>query len=173
MALALGMLLACSAANAQLGGITKPVSLGIRAGGYMPKDRPVGMSKTWFAAGVDARVNISALPIIGGQTVSLDYLTRGSSSVSAITLVQRFSSPVAAPVQGGVRPYFGVGVGVYRVHVKTDTGSDTKTGPGAKALVGLEIGQGLYVQGDYHLPAFGKVAGLRASGFAVTAGLRF
>jgi hypothetical protein len=169
-----GAFMAGGAAHAQLGTLEKPVGVGVRAGGYFPGSRPGGMGKNWLALGADVRVNVSAVPIVGGQTVSLDYLKEGDSNITGITLVQRFSSPVAAPIgAGGMRPYFGLGFGYYRVHVETDTESETKSTLGMKIMGGVDIGKGLYVQGDYHLPATGKVAGLNPKGLAITAGLRF
>jgi hypothetical protein len=171
--LALGAMLAGGSANAQLRTLQKPVSVGVRAGGYFPKGHSDGIGKSWLALGVDARVNIAALPIIGGQTVSLDYLKSGGSNITAVTLVQRFTSPIAAPVAQGLRPYIGLGLGYYHIHGEGDEGSDTKNTVGAKIVVGADIGQGLYIEGDYHLPAGGSVAGLNPKGLAITAGLRF
>jgi len=169
-----GMYLAGGTAQAQLGSLEKPVSVGVRAGGYFAGDRPDGVGNTWLALGADARINIPFIPIVGGQTVSLDYLSEGDSNITGITLVQRFSSPVAAPIgAGGMRPYIGVGFGYYRVHVETGLEERTKSSVGMKVTGGVDIGKGLYVQGDYHLPATGNVLGLNPKGLAVTAGLRF
>lgn len=170
MVLAAGVL-AAGPAMAQFG---KPISIGVRAGGHFPSSRPEGIGKTWLALGADVRVNLPAIPIVGGQTVSLDYLTRDDSNITGITLVQRFSSPIAAPIgQGGTRPYLGVGFGYYRVHVERGGAEDTSSSLGMKLMAGLDIGNSLYVQGDYHLPATGSVLGMNPKGFAITAGLRF
>jgi hypothetical protein len=166
-------LVAGGGAHAQYQTLQKPVSIGVRAGGFFPKGHSDGVGKSWLALGVDARVNLPALPIIGGQTVSVDYLKSGGSNITAVTLVQRFSSPISAPVGQGLRPYAGLGLGYYHIHAEGDTESDTKNTFGAKIIVGADIGQGLYIEGDYHLPATGKVAGLNPKGLAVTAGLRF
>jgi hypothetical protein len=171
--LAAGAMMAAGSAHAQFQALQKPVSIGVRAGAFYPKSRPEGVGKSWLALGVDARVNIPGLPIIGGQTVSLDYLKRGGSNITAVTLVQRFTSPITAPVGQGIRPYLGLGLGYYHIHAEGDEESDTKNTLGAKIVVGADIGKGLYIEGDNHLPATGKVAGLNPKGLAVTAGLRF
>lgn len=172
-ALAALALLASGTARAQFQTIQKPITIGIRAGGYFPKGHSDGIGKSWMALGLDARVNISAIPIIGGQNVSVDYLKKGGSNITAVTLVQRFSSPIAAPVGQGLRPYVGLGLGYYHIHAEGDSGSDTKNTLGAKIVAGADIGRGLYIEGDYHIPATGKVAGLNPKGLAITAGLRF
>lgn len=166
-------LLTGGTARAQFQTLQKPVTIGVRAGGYFPKGHSDGIGKNWLALGVDARVNISAIPIIGGQNVSVDYLKKGGSNITAVTLVQRFSSPVTVPVAQGFRPYIGLGLGYYHIHADGDTESDTKNTFGAKIVAGADIGRGLYIEGDYHMPASGKVAGLNARGLAITAGLRF
>lgn len=157
-------------AHAQFGPVQKPVSIGVRAGAFMPKNKDLG--KTWLAVGADVRVNLPAVPIVGGQTIAADYLSKGSSNMLGITLVQRFTSPIAAPVQGGIRPYAGLGFGYYRTHAEENGQSSTKSSAGLKVMGGLDIGQGLYVQGDYHLPA-GRAAGFKGTGLAITAGVRF
>lgn len=172
--IAAGLMMLGGPARAQFGALEKPVSIGLRAGGYFPSSRPDGVSKNWLALGADVRVNVSAIPIVGGQNVALDYLKRGDSNITGITFVQRFTSPIAAPVgPGGIRPYGGVGFGYYRVHVETAEQSKSKSSVGVKAMAGMDIGKGLYVQGDYHLPATGNVLGMNPKGFALTAGVRF
>lgn len=173
MVLAAGVLMAGGPAMAQFGAVQKPVSIGVRAGGHFPSSRPEGVGKNWFAVGADVRVNISAIPIVGGQTVALDYLMEGDNNIMGVTLVQRFASPIAAPIQGGMRPYLGLGFGYYRVHVERGGLEDTKSSLGMKAMVGVDISKSLYVQGDYHLPATGNVLGMNPKGLSVTAGLRF
>lgn len=160
-------------AQAQFQTLQKPVTIGVRAGGYFPKGHSDGIGKSWLALGVDARVNITAIPIIGGQNVSVDYLKKGGSNITGVTLVQRFSSPLAVPVGQGVRPYAGLGFGYYHIRAEGDTETATKDTIGAKIVAGADLGQNLYIEGDYHIPATGRVAGLNPKGLAITAGLRF
>jgi hypothetical protein len=184
MALAIAGIVA-GGARAQFGDVQKPVSFGIRAGVHMPKNTDEG--KNWTAVGVDARVNLTFLPMVGGQEVALDYLGKGKDNrVIGLTLVQRYSSPTVVP--GQPKPYFGMGFGVYDVRWKTTTavkaakaaGSpaeaetsniEKKTCAGVKAVAGVEFKGGLYIQGDYHYPLSGIAKDAR--GLAVTAGMRF
>lgn len=171
-AVALGILL-CGPARAQLGALEKPISLGVRAGGYWPGDTPGGVDSGWLALGADVRVNMPFIPIIGGQTVSLDYLTSSGSNVTGLTLVQRFTSPVSAPIGQGMRPYLGLGFGFYRIHVEAEAAERNKSTVGMKVMGGVDIGKSLYLQGDYHMPASANVLGVNTRGLAVTLGLRF
>jgi hypothetical protein len=185
MALAVAGALA-GGARAQFGDVQKPVSFGIRGGVHMPKNKDNG--KNWTAVGLDARVNMGALPIIGGQEVAVDYLGKGKDNrVIGITLVQRYSTP--AVVSGQPKPYFGMGFGIYDVRWKTTTPAEAtakvggapasgdittiekKTSAGIKALAGIELKGGLYIQGDYHYPLSGIAK--EARGLTFTAGMRF
>jgi hypothetical protein len=173
--LAVAGALATSTARAQYGGLQKPVTLGLRGGVYTPKNKDAG--KTWTAVGVDVRLNVGMIPFIGGKEVSVDYLTKGSgANMMAITLVQRYSSPVVVP--GQPKTYVGLGYGVYRykLNIAADAAkgieatNESKTVAGAKGILGVEFSK-FYIQGDYHYPFGSGSSKLR--GLAVTAGMRF
>jgi hypothetical protein len=172
LALAVAGALVAGGARAQFGDVQKPVSFGIRAGVHMPKNTDNG--KNWTAVGLDARMNMGFLPVVGGQEIALDYLGKSKDNrVVGVTLVQRYSSPTLVP--GQPKPYFGLGFGVYDARWKTTTLGVTtvekKTSAGVKALAGIDLKGGLYLQGDYHYPFSGIAK--EARGLAITAGMRF
>lgn len=167
LALAVAGALVAGGARAQYGSITKPVSVGIRVGVFMPKNTDNG--KTWLALGVDGKINLPFIPIIGGQEMSLDYISKSSNSrLLGVTLVQKFQSPNVVP--GQPKTYVGLGIGAYNYHLKTDTIDETKTVFGVKGLVGVNFNN-YYLQGDYHYPTGSTGKELR--GFAVTVGMRY
>ncbi len=80
-----------------------PLSITGRAGAYRPNDEDFG--KTNLALGLDVKLNITAVPVLGGQTVSLDYMGKNDANLMGVTLVQRFGVPVVSFVKPS--PYFG------------------------------------------------------------------
>lgn len=167
LALAVAGALVAGGARAQYGPIQKPLSVGIRVGAFMPKNTDNG--KTWLALGVDGKINLPFIPVIGGQEVAVDYLAKGSDSrLVGVTLVQKFQSPNVVP--GQPKTYVGLGVGAYNYHLKTDTIDSTKTVFGAKAIAGVNFSN-YYVQGDYHYPT--GSTGKEFRGFALTIGMRY
>jgi hypothetical protein len=167
LALAVAGALVAGGARAQVSSLGKPVSLGIRVGVFMPKNTDNG--KTLYALGVDGKINLPFIPVIGGQEVSFDYLTKNSNArLAGLTVVQKFSSPTV--VSGQPKTYVGIGVGAYNFHLKTDTIDETKTVAGVKGLLGVNFNN-YYVQGDYHYPMGTTAKQLR--GFAVTVGMRY
>lgn len=167
LALAAACALAATGARAQYGAISKPVSLGVRAGVFMPKD--TGNGKSWLALGVDGKINLPFLPIIGGQEVAVDYIRKNSdASLVGVTLVQKFASPTVVP--GQPKTYVGLGVGMYNYKWKTATADEKKTVAGFKGLAGVNFNN-FYVQGDYHYPLGSAAKPVR--GFAVTLGVRY
>ena len=167
LAVAAACALVATGARAQYGAITKPLSLGVRAGVFMPKNTENG--KSWLALGVDGKINLPFLPIIGGQEVSLDYIRKSSdASLVGVTLVQKFASPSVVP--GQPKTYVGLGVGVYNFKWKAGTVDEKKTVPGFKALAGVNF-KNYYIQGDYHYPLGSAAKPVR--GLAVTLGIRY
>jgi len=114
-------------------------------------------------------------------------------TVWGLTAEQRYS--VASPRStSAVRPYVGLGLGIYRDHAEADASeappvltlaagegagssgvsedlSETKTRLGGRLMAGVEISQSYYVELAYNLT--GKVADARSDSFTLSAGARF
>lgn len=159
-----------------------PLSITGRAGAYRPNDKDFG--KTNLALGLDVKLNITAVPVLGGQTVSLDYMGKSDANLMGVTLVQRFSPPIVSFVKPS--PYFGLGLGYYRQHFKYGTVapkiayngspasvSKNKSGAGGKVVAGVVLTKDLVVEANYHYPFFKGINGAKADGFTVTAGFRY
>lgn len=179
--------LAIAALPAHAQGVTvNPQTVGaIRLGVYLPSSShvtsPVG--KYFPVGGLDYTFQQSD----GNRAqVSLDYTERSSSGsdvrVIPLTVSDLFYS---GPRAGGVREYWGVGTGVYFVHVhvpnpissagigapsqQTVNGTDEVFGGFLAA--GIELPQNVFLDARYHID--GEVDHVSTSGLEVTAGYRF
>jgi hypothetical protein len=117
-------------------------------------------------------------------------------TVWGLTAEQRYSMAKPASTSR-VRPYVGVGIGVYRVRGETDGtttssgedlataaglggaqgttgdegGSETKTRIGGRVMAGLDFNEAYYTELAYNLT--GKVAGARSDSLSLAVGFRF
>ena len=154
----------------------KPAIVTIRGGAYFPFNSRAKqvIGKTWYGGGLD--YTFQQTPGVSRTNLSLDYIERnsGGSDIRIIPLtVSEFSQQNP---EGTIRPYFGVGGGVYFIHqnAPNDIGfqqNNNSTTLGGFVAAGLDLGSNFLVEGRYHI--ISKVGSINSSGLQVMAGVRF
>ncbi|MGC4099400.1 MAG: hypothetical protein QM706_20035 [Nitrospira sp.] len=115
-------------------------------------------------------------PGLSRSNISLDYIERSSGGntirIFPVTVSQFSDSHGTGPI----RPYYGIGAGVYfvRQNVPNDVGvqeSRHKTALGGFLAAGLDLPSNLLVEARYHYIT--KVNDVNSSGLQVMVGIRF
>ncbi len=180
--------LACAAALLACGGrpasaqaeppLTKaPPVATVRGGIYLPFNARVknAIGNTWYGGGIDYA--FQQKPTVSRTVLSVDYIERSTSNYNIrIFPVTIGEFSLSGGAQNGVRPYFGVGAGVYfiRQTIPNDVGfseSNSTTALGGYLAAGLDLPANLMIEGRYHI--LEKVGSANSSGLQLMAGFRF
>jgi len=173
------------AAHAQgLGQPNQPVvkPLTVKVGAFFPTDSRAkkNSNSTQISAGIDYAFGKTGSNNPSLPSVYVDYNGGNKNgghvnSYGAGIGVRSFTTTPAGNNKQNFSPYFGAGVGVYRVDIKdtsvTPSVSGTTTSIGGKVLAGVEFGGGLLVEANYQMLPSRK--GVNPSGFGVQVGARF
>lgn len=155
----------------------KPPAIGaVRGGVYFPFNSTVknNVGKTFYGGGVDYTFQQKAG--ISRTNLSVDYIERSSGGNTIRLVPVTFSQFALQAGNGGVRPYYGIGVGAYFVHQSIpdnvgnrDNRNDTVLGGFLAA--GLDLPNNFLIEARYHI--IQKVDDANSSGLQLTAGVRF
>lgn len=145
----------------------------IKLGMFFPSNgdaRSAGGS-TQFSAGLDYALAKTTSDTPALPSVYFDYEGGASNGhIDSFGLGAAIRT-LTTSADNRFTPYVGAGAGVYYEDGNHNGNSDTNVGIGAKVFVGENIGQGLFVEGNYQfLPS---TAGINPSGFGVQLGYRF
>lgn len=154
----------------------KPAIVTIRGGVYFPFNAraKAAVGKTWYGGGLD--YTFQQTPGVTRTNLSLDYIERNSGGNVVRIIPLTVSQFTLQNAQGTVRPYFGVGGGVYFIHqsVPNDVGIQENTNAtalGGFIAAGLDLPGNVLVEGRYHI--ISKVGSINSSGLQLMAGVRF
>lgn len=148
----------------------------VRGGVYFPFNARLksNSGKTFYGAGLDYTIQQQL-----GQSrteLSVDYIERSSGGNTIRIIPVTVGQFTLRAGQNGIRPYLGIGAGVYFVHeqLPNDSGVQENTN---KAAIGGYIGAGLdfpsnlLVEARYHI--IQNVGTYNVSGLQLMAGIRF
>lgn len=155
----------------------KPPIGTIRLGAYFPFNARAkdAIGKTWYGGGLD--YTFQQTPGVSRTNLSLDYIERssGGNTLRLIPVtVSQFTEHGDATTT--VRPYFGIGGGVYFIHQNAPNSigfqeNKNATSLGGFVAAGLDLPSNFLIEGRYHIVS--KVGDINSSGLQVMAGLRF
>jgi len=161
----------------------------VRAGLYLPRNTEVrnDLGIDWLSYGLGYDIQRSGTRLPHVLSVYADYFnvpkTTGPSTFRLRSQAASLGIGVAeryyfAPKQPFFQPYAGAGFGIYDVHAKsTDPGGTFdvyKTSIGGKLILGAEMREGLFIQGDYNWIPEPKLQNrLHLGGFQLQLGYRF
>ncbi len=161
----------------------------VRAGLYLPRNGTVRdqLGIDWLSYGLGYDISTTGVRLPHTFSVYADYFDvtkttgpsdfrlRSQSKTLGIGLAERY---YFAPKTRNYQPYAGAGFGVYDVHAKSNDPGGAfnvyKTSVGGKILAGVEIREGLFIQGDYNwIPEPKLKDRLNLGGYQIQLGYRF
>lgn len=156
---------------------TKKPTIGtIRLGTYFPFNAAAKdtIGKTWYGGGLD--YTFQQTPGVSRTNLSLDYIERSSGGNTLRLIPVTVSQFTEHGGENSVRPYFGLGGGVYFIHQNAPNSIGFQENKNATSLggflaAGLDLPNNFLIEGRYHIVS--KVGDINSSGLQVTAGLRF
>ena len=161
----------------------------VRAGVYLPRNGATrdDLGIDWLSYGVGYDISTSGKKLPHTFSVYADYFNvpkttgpadfrlRSQAASIGVGVAERY---YFMPTYSNFQPYAGAGAGIYDVHAKASDPGGTidkyKTSIGGKILAGVEIRQGIFVQGDFNwLPEPKLEVREQLEGFQLQLGYRF
>ena len=173
-----GVLLSAGAAHAQANPQVK-APLAVKIGAYIPISSSVRNITGDVLPIVEAEYTIQDLFVTNGATtISVGYAERKGLRLIPVLLTESYhfrsrgADSGITVVKGEIDTYAGLGIGIYNTRFPTSGGSDSsKNLFGGCAVFGLNVSNGVFVEGKFHLVS--RYNDLDISGIQLAAGIRF
>jgi hypothetical protein len=150
----------------------------IRGGIFLPTDNATSKNLGKYVGSAGLDISFAQSPYSYRSNISVDYMEESlhgnNLRMIPVTVNQIWYGGSGV---SRIRPYFGLGMGAYFIHVRDSedpsiaSNGDNKTDYGGFAAIGSDLGSNLFVDLRYHV--VGSVEDLNADGFQASLGVRF